>query len=262
MRHVLGTALAVGVGLALASISEANDVVRLGGPSAQAAIQGGTDTELVHWRGYRGYYGGYRGFHGGHRGYYGGYYGGYRGYYGGGYGFRFATPYVSFGYYSRPHFHYRPYYASYYQPFYASSYYYPSYYYSYPSYYYPCAGEELPAAQVMNLQSTYQAPLPRTNGPTMPPAQGDGTFPYDGGPRAPVPMPAPQNETNPTKRAPVPNAIVPLDGRLVSLQSEISGGTSAIPTPILPTQASRTAAPRVTFPAYGEDPFTAVPRKR
>src|ERR1051325_11391593 len=178
MRIFMGTALAAGLLLAAggASWGQEQDTVRLGGPTAQASISGGTDTELV-----RGYYrGGYRG----------GYYGGYRGFYGGGY-YRpyyyasFYRPYYYGGYYS-PY-----YYGSYYSPYYYGSYYSPYYgggYYGGPPYYgsyYGCNGTNAP---VMTAQATYQAPVSQpyaatTNkryGEQIPPPLNSSTFQYDG----------------------------------------------------------------------------------
>jgi len=109
------SALAVGLVFTGQSVSQANDTIRLGGPSVLSDIQGDTDTELIRYYGGRGYYGGGRGYYGGHshyghghygynrgyyggynRGYYGGYYGGYgRAYYGGYYG-GYGRPYYGY----------------------------------------------------------------------------------------------------------------------------------------------------------------------
>lgn len=256
MRFLAGTALAAGLWLGFCGASGANDTVRLGGPSAKADVDGGTDTELVHRR-YGGYYGGYRG----------GYYGGYRGYYGGGYGFRFASPYVSVGFYSRPYYgygyghrsyYYRPYYSSYYAPaYYSQPYYYGSYYY------YPCAGDATIAPQVTVLQNQSQLlPSPHQPAPQyMPPATPNGTFPYDGGPVAPVP--APKTNPPPVPMPPTPqppaNGIVPIDGRLVSMPTQVGGGISPVGAATTPRSASPA---RIAYPAYGEEPIPAVPRKR
>src|SRR5687767_14881592 len=89
MRKLILSALAATCLLTAGSAARAQeDTFRLGGPSAQADIEGGTDTELVYYRGgYRGGRGFYGGFYGGYRGGYGGWgrggYGGWgRGYYG------------------------------------------------------------------------------------------------------------------------------------------------------------------------------------
>jgi len=258
--------------LAVGSVSWAQDIVRLGGPSAAGIdMQGGTDTELVRgyhggyhggWHGgYRGgYYGGYRGYYGGYRGYYGGYgyargyYGGYgRGYYGGygygGYG----------GYY--------PYSSVYYQPYYTTPYY-------YNSYYYPCVGQTaatVTLAQTNNYSAPqYAAPqnygTQQNYGPTpysepVPLPGGNSTFPYNGGPSAPIPMPAPNNPVQPGQKIGDPSnnrGIIPLDGKLVSLPNETTGGFTPVTAPsrtvVTPQTRTPAATPRVTYPAYGEEP--------
>jgi hypothetical protein len=254
MRQTMWGALAAGAMLAGGSAAWANDTVRLGGPSAAESMQGETDTELAHWRGGRGYggygrgYGGYgRGFsvnfYGG-RGYYGGGGWGHRGY--GGYGLGYYG-----GHYGRSF--YRPYYASYYYPSY--NYYQPYYYSSYS--YYPCAGDTV-IAPTYAVQQNYQYSAPQSQllpapqqqqqqqqyVPPMPPASNPGQYQYDGGPNAPVPMPA--QDVNPTRR---PGGIIPLDGRLVSMPSAISGGTSQVG---IPQRSTTKAVPRVNYPAYGE----------
>jgi hypothetical protein len=66
--------------------------------------------------------------------------------------------------------------------------------------------------------------MPPADAPAMPPA--DTTYPYDGGPALPVPMPKVQ--PNPTQVPPP----VPADGRVVSLPKKSSG--------------------KWAYPAYGE----------
>jgi len=214
--------------------------------------------------GYRGgYYGGYRGgYYGGYRG---GYYGGYRGGYYGGYG-GYYRPY----YYSN---YYRPYYGGYGYGGYGyggygyggigyggySPYYYGSSYYSYPYYNSWCGGS--PGVGVVSQYAYTQpylssvtpygsAPIINNyayngngyngngyngNVPVMPPVQsGDGTYPYNGGPANPVPMPEQQQQQqqlNPAKTAPA----APTTLRLVS-------------TPVQQPQPSS-----FSYPAYGED---------
>jgi hypothetical protein len=162
--------------------------------------------------GFRGYYGGYRGYYGGY-GYSRGYYGGYGGYGYGGYG------------------GYSPsYYGSYYQPYYYST---PSvYYYSAPSYSidpYLCPSGGA-SARVLSLSITV-APTTRRRiveivaAPTSV-QPDDQTFPYDGGPRTPAPMP---------KAEPMPDAqpsAAPVDGHSVSLPAKV--------------------ASKLVYPAYGE----------
>jgi hypothetical protein len=238
MRSLYWGVLAAGLTVAASSTSWASDVIRLGGPSAQASIEGGTDTELVRGRG--GYGHGYgRGYAYG-RGYYGGYG---RGYYAG-----YGRGYYGYGYYP---------------------YYYPPYYVYRPYYYYPIAGDGAPVLTLQG-QSNYQpAPSPSPQ-PLMPPAynynnNGDGTFPYDGGPRNPIPVPA--GNTAPMKG---PRGNIPLDGKLVSLPTTTTGGFSPVTTPDMqrfsdvstnaPAQSSAAPA-RLTYPAYGEQAIPPAPRK-
>jgi hypothetical protein len=272
MRKLIWSALAATLLLAGGSAARAqDDTFRLGGPSAQADIQGGTDIELV-----RGYGGGYRGgYHGGGgygRGYYGGGYargyGGYgRGYYGGyGYGRGYYAGYGR-GYYGGYGYG-RGYYGGYYPgiyanfswPFYggyggygggySSPYYYtPTYYQPYYSdeYYYPTSGGVYgEAAKVLGAMNNPSALSTR-----LLPFSSDGTYSYNGGPQAIVP-----STTVPVNNAPRGN-VLPLDGKLVGLQSEISGGFSPVTSPeiqrlrfVTPTS---TATPvRIQYPAYGE----------
>jgi hypothetical protein len=73
-----------------------------------------------------------------------------------------------------------------------------------------------------------ETPLP---GRPAPAPRGGQTFPYDGGPQAPVPMPG--RAPAPTAEPPAaPRPMVPLEGRSVSLP----------------------AKPRYTYAAYGEQP--------
>ena len=58
MRNLIWSTLALGCVLVGGNVASASDTIRLGGPSAAAAISGGTNTELV-----RGYHGGYRGYY-------------------------------------------------------------------------------------------------------------------------------------------------------------------------------------------------------
>jgi len=181
--------------------------------------------------GHRGFYGGHHGFYGGHRGYYGGY-GGYRGYYGG----------------------YRGYYGGYnvYRPIYSYNDGYCAPYSYYPSYYSYCpigsAGLSAatfslrigPVVTQLQTRPMPYAPVPLTpaqpNDGSPTPMPNDGTFDYDGGPRAPVPMP---------KAEPVPmntQPTVPLEGRPVSLPDR--------------------STPKYTYPAYGEQPRNPAPTVR
>lgn len=221
MRHLMWAVLAAGLMLAGSGASWANDTIRLGGPSAQADIQANSDTDLVHWR--RGY------------GYYRPYYAGYS---------------------------YRPYYASYYRPSYYQPYYRPYVYYSAPvyyqpyatysctpSYYYPIAGSTAPT---IPLQTNYTEP-PQSAAQVS--RRTNGGFSYDGGPRAPIPMPSPNGEFTPAAQ-PQPRGIIPIDGKLVSLPTEASGGFAPVTTPEIErlryVSTTKTTTPRIAYPAYGE----------
>jgi len=280
-------ALAAGLWSIASSASLASDVVRLGGPLAESAIQGDTNTELV-WRrgGYGGYgHGGYgrgygygygRGYgYGGYgRGYgYGGYgrgygYGGYgRGYGYGGYGRGYGYGGYGYGGYGRGYGYGYGYGRGY------GGYGYGGYGYGgygYGGGYYGIAGD---CAPLVTLQSPgvlqAQAPQSRYSEPLMPPADGgNGTYPYNGGPVNPVPLP----DNNPVPTNNGPRGIVPLDGKLVSLPSETTGGVS--PTSLGAQRYSfvsttNVAAPiqlnpaptRIAYPAYGDEPIRPAPRK-
>jgi len=117
-------------------------------------------------------------------------------------------------------------------------------------------------------QSTYLAP--RTNVQVMPVQPmppvingnggGDGTYPYNGGPRQIVPMPPAANDSPAPMRN--PGAIIPLDGKLVSLPRQTGGGVSLVSTPATQgwnyaangnNAAVRLTATRIEYPAYGEN---------
>jgi len=222
----------------------------------------------IGYGGYRGFgYGGYRGFgYGGYRGFgYGGfyrpYYGGYRGFGYGGYSLYrpyyyggFGGGYGGYGGYG---------YGGYYPGGYGYS--------SYSIYSYPCASsavvsslppvtmqispalpsqgtvispggsslqgsEILPGSEVLPGNSAPSSTLPAPSpAPAMP--NSDGTFPYDGGPRAPVPMPKADSE--PMRRPGL--EIRPATERMVSL--EITSPASTAP-----------AKGKWAYPAYGEEP--------
>ncbi len=226
-------------------------IYRLGDTSAFASERpDGTDedTQLVayrggyrggsygggHYAGYRGgsygggHYAGYRGGYGGYRGgYYGGHHGGYRNaYYGPRYGFGFGYPYYARSYYgySQPAYYYSA------PPVY---YYYPSYSYcpislnSTPVYSgsvgvgYPPAQGAAPPPPMRRADEGFGVPPP--------PPEEQGTFPYNGGPGAPVPLPG--LEPLPQK-AP---AIDPAQGRVVSIPAKL---------------------PKYLYSAYGQKPAT------
>jgi hypothetical protein len=212
--------------------ARAGDVFRLGlntdAPTLSLVGDRDDDTLSAAWRGYYGGYRGYYGGYGGYRGYYGSYYPRYYGgYYGGGYGGYYGS------YYPR---YYGGYYGSYYPRYYGGYYgsYYPRYYGGYYGSYYPYSGYY--GYSGISYVSPIGCPLsspdvpgivvgPRGNGSTsesykvpsqplnpMKPVPQEGTFPYDGGPSNPVPMP--KVEPAPTGKG-VPT--MPLEGRPVSL---------------------------------------------
>jgi len=209
--------------------------LRLGDVPTMKLGKAGTDadTELVrHSGGYHGghhggYHGGYHGghhggYHGGyHSGYRGGYYGGYRGYYGGYRGF-----YGGYSNYYRPYYGYRNFYYPRYS-FYAGGYgygYRPYYYYAPPVYYYyPACSYPIGLttttfsaySPVMPLASQDVGPVPEGGPVPRPGGVEDGTFPYDGGPASPVPMPKADPVPVPSRDS-VPPTPKP-EGRIVSL---------------------------------------------
>ena len=201
--------------------ARAADTIKLGLPARDDApamalgkISQQAETIDAHYRGgvRVGVYAGYgRGYYGYGRGYYG--YG--RGYYGYGY----YPRYYGYGYY-------RPYVYSYYYP---STYYYPTPIYVPIS---TSARQTIVSADALNVPYRPEAlPVPR-------PVLEEQTFPYDGGPRQPVPTPMPKVDPAPA-RVPTPLTVPPQDGRPVSL-----------PAP------STTVPVKLTYPAYGELPRT------
>jgi len=253
--------------LAGSASSQAGDVFRLAIPAGDdtptmklGEVDASADTLDV-WRGgfhggfrggfggFRGGFGGFRGGFGGYRGFYGGGYrgfwgGGYRGFYGGGYG-------------------YRPWYGSWYgyQPYYYGGYGYAGYPLYYGSYYggcYPIAGispdtatttfslqlgstalraqlQPGPSAAVQAAPSG-SAPYPAPSN-SAPPAPNAGTYEYDGGPRAPIPLPKGEPATPRTDPVPMnTQPAVPLEGRSVSIPAVVR------------------TTPKYTYPAYGEQP--------
>jgi hypothetical protein len=219
-KHIWKPTLAMGVLLVLSGLANAGDrdtqllaggstttgstTMTLGGQgtAAQAATE---DTELTgHYGGYRGWGGGYgyRGYYGGYRG---GYYGGYRGYYGGYRGYSYYRPYYT-GYYG-----YRPYYYPRYYPAYYGGYYgYNPYYYG-PSFgiYVGISGDATSSAPTVNLGNSFAPPAPMVQ----PDVPNDGTFPYDGGPVNPVPLPKADQQSippaNPIQTAPISGKTQP-----------------------------------------------------
>jgi hypothetical protein len=224
----------LGVLLAAPATRADDDTVRLGGnidaKTTTLAFDGQSDTLLM--RGVRGGFGHHHGFVHGHRfvhhhgfGYARfGFYGGYRGFYGGGYyGAGYYRPYY-YGYYNSCY--YAPY--AYVSPYYT---YRPSAYYVSGSYY-PVNGD-VQGYQAQTLKPTFYQAHSQQYQP-MPPAEG-GTFPYDGGPVNPIPLP--KGDQAPIYQ-PVPKTV-PGDGRLVSLPA---------------AQPAKTGSSGFAYPAYGQQP--------
>jgi len=249
-----GLVLAIGYGTA-----RADDVFSLASPGNATVktmeFQGDVSTQQVWWRrgycGYRGYgygYGGYGGYGGRYYSYssypyYGGYgYGGYGGY---------STPY-----YGNSGYGYSPYSSGYgygsggYSPYsgggygYGSGYGYGGYspYSSGYGYGYPSYGYSRGGYGYMGLTLS-----PMT---TQPAPAASSTFPYNGGPQSPLPMPG----GNPSV-TPQPQQTIPAKTLMVSLPSTTSGGVFPIFSPVSGTAPSQPAAPapaRYAYPAYGE----------
>lgn len=235
-----------------------DDTYRLGGKVGDAsttklAWDGQDDTVLT--RGFRGGFGhgGYGGVRGGFAvGFRGGVYGGFRGgYYGGFRGYNsFYRPFVSVGfnrgYYGGYGYGGYGYGYSYYPTYYAPSYYAAPLYYSQPCYTYPISGYGTGGAltyqpMIVNpAQQQQQQQLPQPY--SMPMKPSDGTYPYDGGPTAPVPLP---KETVPAYQP--GSKIVPAsDGRLVSL----------------PNGQPKATTGGFAYPAYGEQQATTFASDR
>ncbi len=183
--------------------------------------------------GYRGgaYYGGYRGgaYYGGYRGYYAGrrYYGGYRNF---GYYPYYRRPYYAYGYY--PSYYYG---SSYSYPYYSTPYYYtaPSVIYTTPSCsvdppVYPSGVSVHVLGVGVTVRATARKEVAELIGAPAPVEAGDQTYPYDGGPRIPAPMP--KAEPAPDIRPSAP----PVDDHSVSLPFKVAG--------------------KLIYPAYGDRP--------
>jgi len=209
-------------GLVVAAPAQAGDVFKLAlsaegtAPTQALLLKGDADTVAVGGRG-----------HTYHRAYYRPYYRGYAYYR---YPVRYSPPYgLSFGFgYAPPAYYYAP------APVYYAP---PVTYYTTPSYYAPMSlgvqTYSLPSGNV-----TYSVTRPGASGAerVLPPVPRDGTFPYDGGPANPVPMP--RADPGPTS-APRQFHIAPLDGLRVSLPEE--------------TRNTATTG-KFSYPAYGEEP--------
>jgi hypothetical protein len=240
-RGVAACALAAGVGCVWTASAQAGDVFWLGlnteAPTLNLVGGQEADTLPVQWRGggyggyrggyggyggYRGYYGGYRGGYGGYGGYYGGYRGGY-GSYGGYYPRYYGGSYGGYGgYSSRSYGGYRGGYGGY-GGYYPRSY--GGYYGGSRSYYgisyvsplgCPPRGQDIPGIVLSpggsGAGDTDTPPGSQPLNP-MKPVPQDGTFPYDGGPADPVPMP----KVEPAPAGKVRPHTMPLEGRPVSV---------------------------------------------
>jgi hypothetical protein len=159
--------LALGAVLAFCSVGSAadRDTITLGGTGsiAQAASE---DLEMTH---------GYR--------YRGGYYG-----WGGGYGYRSYYRPAYYGSFYRPAFYYTP--RVYYPTFYYPRPVYYGYYRPTVGFYIGISGNASTTAPTVNLGTNFSQPLAE-------PQPLDGTFPYDGGPANPVPLPKPDAQPIP-----------------------------------------------------------------
>ena len=235
--------LAAVAALLSAGAGSAADTIRLGGKSPSYADAGSASTlkdagatvqrldlkqtddedlEAVGYRyGYRGFhYGGYRGFYGGYRGYYRPSFSINFGYYPRYYGYGYYPRYYGYGFYPR-----------YYAPrYYGFGYYAPI---VYGSYYIPIGGTIATQVPALTLEvrprpqpmaealDAPQDPMPIAPRLPLPnqvlPAPADGTFPYDGGPAKPVPMPRPDASTPPSKSPAAP--AIPAE-RMVSIPAK------------------------------------------
>jgi len=202
-------AAVVAAGLVAAPSARAGDLFHLALPAGDAPAQtlvlkGDAETVAAGWRGY-------------HRGYGYGYYRprsyGYSYYR---YPYRYPRYSFSFGYGYAP----------------------PVYYYPRPSYCYPMSvGVETYSLPGGNVSYSVTRPMANDAEPVPPPQPRERTFPYDGGPDKPVPMP--KADPGPTK-APRYFFTPPLDELKVSLPAEKA--------------AEEPAKGKFAYPAYGEEP--------
>lgn len=217
-------AAALVAGLCAATSARADNLIKMAvlpakgdAPAQTLGLKGDADTLAVGWRG--GYY---------RRGYYRGGYGYYR------YPYRYWPRYsfsIGFGYVPPAYYYAPPVY--YYSPP-------PVYIYSTPAYPSPISlGVETYSSP--GGAATYSVTRPGAGAPeqVQPPLPRDGsapgTFPYDGGPDNPVPMPQADRPGAPRIR------MVPLDELRVSL-------------PAQPAQTKDAGKGKYVYPAYGEEP--------
>jgi hypothetical protein len=237
LRNLAAGVLAL-AGLAFATPARAEDNFRLGLPGSDKAptsnlkaTDDDLDAEVLDiargrggvGRGGRGFARGGRGFARGGRGFRGAFFrsgfrrgwGG-RGFGWGGRGWGWGGRGYGFAYYPR-----------YYGGFYYGA---PRVYYSGPAGYVygyaPCSGTVISSVPAATLR---MAPVPSNGAPSVPstPAPGKNTYPYDGGPKAPVPMP----QAEEARQVPLPRTPALLEEVLVSLEGQ--GG-------------------KWNYPAYGE----------
>jgi hypothetical protein len=230
----------------VAQPARGGDTIRLNVPASVDAptlsLDGkGPDADTVDVGGRGGFHGG--GFHGG--GFHGGgFHGGgfhHVGFHGGSFhhvGFHgFHGGFVHHGFYGRGFYGYgRSFYGygrgfyGYWWPGYYSAYYYPTSLYYYGGYCAPTTYVVPISAQVgapsLDLNTVPMQRVPETLG--QPLDRRDPTYPYDGGPRQPVPLPGGLEPNQPSP---------PLEGRI---------GAASV------QQTSTATAARYTYPAYGE----------
>jgi hypothetical protein len=211
-----GTTVALTLLVGVATVGAGEPARGDAGDTMTLKLTRGTDAEVedAHWR------------HHHHRAFYSSYF----------------TPYA-YSYYYPSYSYYYPY-RSYYYPTYSSNYGYRSYrpyasyytppviYYSTPAYCYPISLSATLATTFANAQRDRAPTATQDNQPPPRPPQEDAVgYPYDGGPKPPVPLPS--DGAKPMKTPPA--VSVPLEGRSVSL-----------PAP----------KPKYTYTAFGEEQDT------
>jgi hypothetical protein len=235
-----------------------------GGGFHGSGFHGGGFRGGFHGGGFRGFHTGFRGFHTGFRGFHTGFRGFHRGFYGG-----FYRPWFYGASY------YWPYYSSYYWPSYYAGYgsgfggyggygyggYYSPYYggYGYGGYcgisdnggadtYAICSRRSVGVYYYSSAPQVYQYQYPRYQQPSVQPQapqlmpRADETFPYDGGPKTPIPMPQESLQPEDARPTVIPYSKLAPGEKLVSLQ----------PKEKSPSQEKKTG--KWNYPAYGEQP--------
>lgn len=257
VKH-LAAGLLAAAALAFASPARAEDTIKLRLPTTPTtdlrdlkATEADLSLDLQDVRryygggGYRGgfyggarggFYGGARGgFYGGRVGYWGGYRGGYWGGYRGGYwgGYRGGYWGGRVGIWPR---YYGGYWGGGYWPAYSGfAYSYPIY--DYPTYIYPCAIDPVITSPSLTVRVGPSYSL-RPATPVLPlPREDKGTYPYDGGPAAPVPMPRGE------------------EGKLSQ-----PGKPAIVDEVLVSTAPEEVGSGKWSYPAYGEAPRRAKPK--